>query len=225
MSDERLKRQVAEAALQTIRPLLTPDAVIGVGTGSTANCFIDALAGVRGQFDAAVSSSVATTKRLAERDIRVIDLNDAQTVSVYVDGADEVNPERALIKGGGGALTREKVVAESAEQFICIVDASKTVATLGAFPLPVEVLPMARRLLEEHVRAIGGEPVLREGFVTDNGNAIVDVHGLTIKDPESLETRLNNIAGVVENGLFALATRPDAVLVGTPSGVETVGRL
>ena len=225
MSEERLKRQVAEAALQTVRPLLTPDAVIGVGTGSTANCFIDALAAVRGQFAAAVSSSVATTKRLAERGIRVIELNDARSVVVYVDGADEVNPERALIKGGGGALTREKVVAESAERFICIVDASKTVATLGTFPLPVEVLPMARRLLEDHVRAIGGEPVLREGFVTDNGNAIVDVHGLTIKDPESLETRLNNVAGVVENGLFAVATRPDAVLVGTPSGVETVGRL
>ena len=224
MSEEGLKRQVAEVALQTIRPLLTPDAVVGVGTGSTANCFIDALAAVRGQFAAAVSSSVATTKRLAERGIRVIDLNDAQTVVVYIDGADEVNPERALIKGGGGALTREKIVAESAERFICIVDASKTVVTLGGFPLPVEVLPMARRLLEDQVRTLGGEPVLREGFDTDNGNVIVDVHGLTIKDPETLETRLNNIAGVVENGLFAVATRPDAVLVGTPSGVETIGR-
>lgn len=225
MNQERLKRQVAEAALQAIQPMLAPDAVIGIGTGSTANCFIDALAAVRGQFAAAVSSSVASAKRLTEHRIRVIDLNDAEAVLVYVDGADEVNPRRALIKGGGGALTREKIVAERAERFICIVDASKTVATLGAFPLAVEVLPMARRLLEDHVRALGGEPVLRKGFVTDNGNSIVDVHGLTIKDPEALETRLNNIAGVVENGIFAVATRPDAVLVGTSSGIQTAGRL
>ena len=225
MNQDHLKRQVAEAALQAIQPMLAPDAVLGIGTGSTANCFIDALAAARGQFAAAVASSVASAKRLAERDIRVIDLNEAKTVAVYVDGADEVNPDRALVKGGGGALTREKIVAESARRFLCMVDASKTVATLGAFPLPVEVLPMARRLLEDHVRALGGEPVLRTGFVTDNGNPIVDIHGLTIEAPEALETRLNNIAGVVENGIFAVATRPHAVLVATSRGVQTAGRL
>ena len=221
MNQDDLKRQVADAALQTIEPLLAPDGVIGVGTGSTANYFIDALAKVRGKFAAAVSSSIASSQRLARRGIHMLDLNDAEAVLVYVDGADEVNSDRALIKGGGGALTREKIVAESAARFVCIVDASKTVATLGAFPLPVEVIPMAQRLLARHVYALGGKPVVRRDFVTDNGNPIVDVHGLTIDDPEALETRLNGVAGVVENGIFAVATRPDTVLVGTPSGVET----
>lgn len=220
MSQEELKRRVAEAAAEIVEPLLLRDGVVGVGTGSTANYFIDALARLRGKFAAAVSSSVASSKRLADRGIRVLDLNDAETVLVYVDGADEVDARRALIKGGGGALTREKVVAESAERFICIVDASKAVPVLGAFPLPVEVIPMAERLFARRVRELGGTPVPRAGFVTDNGNRIVDVHGLTIDEPETLETRLNGIAGVVENGIFAVATRPDTVLVATPAGIE-----
>ena len=221
MNQDDLKRQTADAAVQSIEPLLAPDSVIGVGTGSTANYFIDALATLRGKFAAAVSSSVASSERLARHGIRVIDLNDAEALPVYVDGADEVDAERALLKGGGGALTREKIVAASAERFFCIVDAGKIVARLGAFPLPIEVIPMARRLIERQVRALGGKPVLRRNFVTDNGNCIVDAHGLTIADPAALETHLNGIAGIVENGLFAVATRPDTVLVGTSSGVET----
>lgn len=223
MSQEELKRRVAEAAAEIVEPLLLRDGVVGVGTGSTANYFIDALARLHGKFAAAVSSSVASSKRLAGHGIRVLDLNEAETVLVYVDGADEVDAKRALIKGGGGALTREKIVAESADRFICIVDASKAVPVLGAFPLPVEVIPMAERLFALRVRELGGTPVPRAGFVTDNGNRIVDVHGLTIDQPETLETRLNGIAGVVENGIFAVATRPDTVLVATPAGIEVRG--
>lgn len=222
MSREGLKRDAAEAALRLIEPTLTPESVVGVGTGSTANAFIDGLARIRGRFAAAVSSSVASTERLEAASVRVIDLGTAETLAVYVDGADEVAPGLELLKGGGGALTREKIVAASAERFICIVDESKTVDALGTFPLPVEVIPMAMRLVAGRLRELGGDPVLRGGFTTDNGNHILDVHGLAIDDPAALETRINNIPGVVENGIFAVSTRPDTVLVATPEGVRSL---
>lgn len=213
------KQAVARAALELIEPLLARDAVVGIGTGSTANCFIDALAAVRGKFDAAVSSSEGSTARLKAHGIHVLDLNAAPAVVAYVDGADEVDPTNALIKGGGGALAREKVLAASAERFICIVDDSKCVECLGAFPLPVEALPMARGLVARALAGLGGQPVHRQGFRTDNGNVILDVQGLGIADPDALERRMNNIVGTVANGLFA-ANRPSAVLIGTPAGVE-----
>lgn len=220
MTQDERKRQVAAAALELILPSLHADAVVGVGTGSTANHFIDALAGERERFAAAVASSVASAERLQSKGIGVVQLNDVGSVAVYVDGADEVAPDRAVLKGGGGALTREKIVAASAARFVCIVDDTKLVATLGSFPLPVEVIPMAQQLVAERLRALGGNPVPRDGFVTDNGNRILDVHGLAIAEPAALETRINNIPGVVENGLFADSTRPQAVLVGSASGVQ-----
>ena len=220
-SQDELKRLVAQAALEMVVPWLTPGCIVGVGTGSTADCFIDALATVKAKFEAAVSSSDASTLRLQSHGIPVRDLNAVEEVAVYVDGADEVNPERALVKGGGGALTREKIVAASAERFVCIVDQSKLVDVLGAFPLPVEVIPMARRLVAKELARLGGNAVPRAGFVTDNGNHILDVHGLAIDEPAALETRLNNIAGVVENGIFANAA-PQTVLVGTPTGVRLI---
>ena len=220
MTQDDRKRQAAEAALAMILPSLRRDAVVGVGTGSTANHFIDVLAGERKRFAAAVASSVASARRLESKGIRVVHLNDVEGVIVYVDGADEVAPDRAVLKGGGGALTREKIVAASAARFVCIVDNTKLVTRLGAFPLPVEVIPMAERLVTERLRALGGDPVPRDGFATDNGNRILDVHGLAIDDPAALEARINNIPGVVENGLFAISTRPHAVLVGSASGVQ-----
>ena len=222
MSREGLKREAAEAALRLIEPTLTPESVVGVGTGSTANFFIDGLARLRDRFAAAVSSSVASTERLEAAAVRVVDLGTVETLAVYVDGADEVAPGLELLKGGGGALTREKIVAASAERFICIVDESKTVDVLGAFPLPVEVIPMATRLVTRRLRELGGEPVLRAGFTTDNGNHILDVHGLAIDEPAALETRINNIPGVVENGIFAVSTRPDTVLVARSEGVRSL---
>lgn len=222
MSREGLKREAAEAALRLIAPTLTPESVVGVGTGSTANAFIDGLARIRGRFAAAVSSSVASTERLEAAGVRVVDLGTVEALAVYVDGADEVAPRLELLKGGGGALTREKIVAASAERFICILDESKTVDVLGTFPLPVEVIPMATRLVAGRLRELGGEPVLRAGFTTDNGNHILDVRGLAIDDPAALETRINNIPGVVENGIFAVSTRPDTVLVATPEGVRSL---
>ena len=222
MSREGLKRDAAEAALRLIEPTLTPESVVGVGTGSTANFFIDGLARLRDRFAAAVSSSVASTERLEAAAVRVVDLGTVETLAVYVDGADEVAPGLELLKGGGGALTREKIVAACAVRFICIVDESKTVDVLGTFPLPVEVIPMATRLVARRLRELGGEPVLRAGFVTDNGNHILDVHGLVIDDPAALETRINNIPGVVENGIFAVSTRPDTVLVATSEGVRSL---
>ena len=213
-----LKRLVARAALDKVAALLAPGSVVGVGTGSTTNHFIDALVEVKGTFAAAVSSSVASAGRLASHGIRVIDLNDADGIVVYVDGADEVAPGRALIKGGGGAHTREKIVAAAADRFVCIVDETKVVDRLGTFPLPVEVIPMARASVARRLRTLGGEARHRAGFVTDNGNAILDVHGLAIDDPAALEARVNNIAGVVDNGIFA-ANRPHVVLVGTANGV------
>ena len=218
MNQDDMKRSVAKAALEYI----VPDTSIGVGTGSTANMFIDALAGMRERIDGAVASSEVTAKRLIGHGIRVLDLNDvAGNLSVYVDGADEFDDEKCLTKGGGGALTREKIVAAAAETFVCIVDETKKVDVLGGFPLPVEVIPMARNLIARQLADLGGRPVLREGFVTDNGNEILDVHDLRIDDPRGLETRLNQLPGVVTNGLFALRGA-DVILMGTPSGVERI---
>ncbi len=215
MSKDHGKRLAAEAALEFVEE----DAVIGVGTGSTVNLFIDALADMRDRIRGAVSSSEATTARLKDHGIDVVDLNSAGRLPLYVDGADEANRFLQLIKGGGGALTREKIVASASQRFVCIADESKIVDVLGAFPLPVEVIPMARSTVARELVRIGGRPELREGFVTDNGNIILDVHGLSITEPLKLEQTLNNIPGVVTNGLFAL--RPaDLLLVGTESGVR-----
>jgi ribose 5-phosphate isomerase A len=219
MDQDAQKRSAAQAALAYIEPRLTPKTIVGVGTGSTTNFFIDALAEVRHKFDACVSSSEASTERLKAQGVAVLDLNAVDRVEVYVDGADEVNAARQLIKGGGGALTREKIVAASADEFVCIVDASKQVDVLGAYPLPVEVIPMARGLVARAMVQLGGSPELREGFTTDNGNLILDVHGLSITDPADLEARINNLAGVVTNGIFA-AQAANLVLVATPNGVE-----
>ena len=209
MDQDALKKQVAEAALRFV-----PEGeIIGVGTGSTANFFIDGLATLKDRIKGAVASSEATAERLKQHGIEVFSLNDVGNLPVYVDGADEVNSHREMIKGGGGALTREKIVAAAAREFICIVDASKQVKRLGAFPLPVEVIPMARSYVARKLVALGGQPEYREGFVTDNGNIILDIHNLDITNPIELETTLNNIVGVVTNGLFA--KRPaDVVLVG-----------
>ena len=209
MNQDVLKKQVAEAALRFV-----PEGdIIGVGTGSTANFFIDGLATLKDRIEGAVASSEATAERLKQHGIEVFSLNDVGNLPVYVDGADEVNSHREMIKGGGGALTREKIVAAAAREFICIVDASKQVKRLGAFPLPVEVIPMARSYVARKLVALGGQPEYREGFVTDNGNIILDIHNLDITNPIELETTLNNIVGVVTNGLFA--KRPaDVVLVG-----------
>lgn len=217
-NDERqsqMKKQVARAALDWVRD----DAVLGVGTGSTVNCFIDALADSGLRLEAAVSSSEATTRRLRDIGVEVLELNHAGTLDVYIDGADEFDPHRRLIKGGGGALTREKVVAAASRTFVCIVDESKRVGVLGRFPLPVEVIPMARSYVARQIIAIGGQPELREGTITDNGNVILDVHNMDLVDPVDMEQRLNNLAGVVSNGLFAL--RPaDVVLIAGSEGVK-----
>ncbi len=217
MAQNEMKRLAAEAALAYIEPALTPKTVVGIGTGSTANFFIDLLAEVRYKFDGAVASSEASAERLSRHGIRVMDLNATPAVAVYVDGADEVDSNLCLIKGGGGALTREKVVAASAEQFVCIVDHSKLVPRLGTFPLPVEVIPMARGLVARALTRMGGAPVWRQGFVTDNSNILLDVRQLEIEDPWALERAINNIAGVVCNGLFA-ANRADVVFIGGAEG-------
>jgi ribose 5-phosphate isomerase A len=219
MTQDELKQAVARAAADYVASLVAEDAVIGVGTGSTANCFIDALAALKGRFRGAVASSEATASRLKGHGIPVLDLNDVTTMPVYVDGADEVTPKLHMIKGGGGALTREKIVAAVAERFVCIADGSKLVQALGKFPLPLEVIPMARAQVARELTKLGGTPKLREGFLTDNGNIILDVHGLTIADPVELETRLNQIVGVLTNGLFA-RRGADVLLLGTPEGVK-----
>lgn len=211
------KIRVAEAALAWVQE----DSVLGVGTGSTVNCFIDALANSSKRIEAAVSSSDATTARLREAGIEVRELNQAGTLDVYIDGADEFDKHRRLIKGGGGALTREKIIAAASRKFVCIVDESKKVGVLGNFPLPVEVIPMARSYVARQLVAIGGQPVLREGFTTDNGNQILDVHNMNLVDPVTIEQRINNLAGVVTCGLFAM--RPaDVVLMATPRGVVEI---
>ncbi|MFZ5583426.1 MAG: ribose-5-phosphate isomerase RpiA [Pseudomonadota bacterium] len=221
MTQDELKQAVARAAADYVASRVAEDAIIGVGTGSTANCFIDALAAMKGRFRGAVASSEATAARLKGHGIPVLDLNDVSTMPVYVDGADEVTPKLHMIKGGGGALTREKIVAAVAETFICIADGSKLVQALGKFPLPVEVIPMARAQVARELAKLGGTPKLREGFLTDNGNIILDVHGLSIADPVDLESRINQIVGVVTNGLFA-RRGADILLLGTPEEVKTL---
>ena len=223
MNQDELKARVGQHAADYIDRSLTNEAIVGVGTGSTANFFIDALAKSKHKFDGAVASSEATADRLKEHGIAVYDLNDVNEMVVYVDGADEANPRLELIKGGGGALTREKIVASVAREFVCIVDETKMVAVLGKFPLPVEVIPMARSAVARRLVALGGQPVYRQGFVTDNGNVILDVHGMEITDAVGLENEINNITGVVTLGLFA--RRPaDLLLVAGESGVEEVRR-
>ncbi len=215
MNQDDKKRAVAEAALKFVEP----DTVVGVGTGSTANFFIDGLARLR--LRGAVASSEASAKRLAGHGIRLLRLDEAGEIPVYVDGADEATRDGYLIKGGGGALTREKIVAEFSRTFVCIVDDSKIVERLGAFPLPVEVVPMALPLVARRAESLGARPVLREGFTTDNGNAILDLHGLTIEDPIGLERTLDRIPGVVTNGLFC--RRPaDKLLIATSEGVREI---
>jgi len=215
MTQDELKQAVAQAALAHV----VPDAIVGVGTGSTANFFIDALAGMKDRIPGAVASSEATKKRLEGHGIKVLDLNAVSEIPVYVDGADEVNARLHMIKGGGGALTREKIVAAVATKFVCIADASKKVDVMGRFPLPVEVIPMARAHVARQLVKLGGTPKLREGFVTDNGNLILDVHGLTITEPALLEAEINQIVGVVTNGLFALRGA-DVLLLGAVEGVR-----
>lgn len=220
MTQDDYKRAAARAALELVEPRLEPDMVLGIGTGSTANHFIDLLSPLRDAFAGGVASSEASARRLRERGIEVLDLNVTGPIEVYVDGADEANPRLELIKGGGGALTREKIVAQAARQFICIADDSKLVERLGRFPLPVEVLPMARSLVGRELVALGGDPVYRQGVVTDSGNIILDVHNLDIPVPRQMEERINQIPGVVSNGLFAL--RPaDVLILSGAGGVET----
>ena len=217
MNADDMKRQAAEAALDYI----PQGGIIGVGTGSTVNHFIDALAKVKSRIDGAVSSSEASTQRMKQHGIEVLDLNSTGGLEVYVDGADESNRQLHLIKGGGGALTREKIVAAASKQFVCIADESKLVDVLGKFPLPVEVIPMARSYVARELTALGGTPVWRENFVTDNGNLILDVHGLEIMEPMKLETQINQLAGVVTVGIFA--HRPaDVLILGTPNGPKTI---
>ena len=219
-AQDNLKRQVGEAAVEYIDNHLANDSIVGVGTGSTANFFIDALAKIKHKFDGAVASSNASANRLKGHGIRVFDLNAVKDMTFYVDGADEADASKQLLKGGGGALTREKIVASVATRFVCIIDDSKLVNLLGQFPVPLEVIPMARSAVAREIVKQGGQPVLREGFFTDNGNIVLDVHGLTIKpeNARSLEARLNNITGVVTNGIFAL--RPaDVLLISSTTGV------
>ena len=219
MDQEALKKLCAEAALAFVED----DMTVGVGTGSTVNHFIAALASRKARIAGTVSSSEASARRLRDAGIAVMDLNAAGGCDVYVDGADEVTEHLAMIKGGGGALTREKIVAQASRKFVCIADASKLVAVLGKFPLPVEVIPMARSLVAREIVRLGGRPVLREGALTDNGNVILDVHGLWITDPAGLESELNPLPGVVSNGLCA--RRPaDVLLLGTPEGVRRIDR-
>ena len=217
MTQDELKALVGQAAVAYVHP----GSVIGVGTGSTVNQFIEALARMPERIAAAVSSSEQSTRRLQGHGIRVIDANEVESLALYVDGADEIDHRGCMIKGGGGALTREKIVADLAERFVCIADESKLVATLGRFPLPVEVIPMAREQVARRLRALGGEPRLRGGFVTDNGCQIIDVQGLAITDPEATERELSQWPGVVTVGVFA-RNRAGICLLGTPQGVRTL---
>jgi len=217
MTQDEMKKAAAQAALAYVET----GSIIGIGTGSTANHFIDLLAGIKGRIEGTVASSVASAERLKKHGIPVFDLNAVGDLNLYVDGADESSHHLHLIKGGGGALTREKIVAAASKKFVCIADESKLVDVLGKFPLPVEVIPMARSYVARQVVKLGGQPVLREGFTTDNGNVILDVHNLKIMNPVELEEKLNNIVGVVTNGLFAV--RPaDVLILGTPSGAKTL---
>ncbi|MAO13121.1 ribose-5-phosphate isomerase RpiA [Marinobacter sp.] len=223
MTQDELKQAVAKAAVDYIAPKLERSSIVGVGTGSTANFFIDFLAQYKDEFDGAVASSEATAERLKKHGIEVYDLNSVSEMEFYVDGADETNANLELIKGGGAALTREKIVAAVAKTFICIADDSKMVSILGDFPLPVEVIPMARSHVGREIVKLGGDPVYRDGVTTDNGNIIIDVHNLNISRPIQMEEKLNNIVGVVTNGLFA--RRPaDLLLLGTSEGVKRISR-
>ena len=223
MTQDQLKQAVAQAAIDFILPKLDEKSIVGVGTGSTANFFIDLLAQHKMAFDGAVASSEATAQRLKSHGIPVYDLNSVSDLEFYVDGADESNERLELIKGGGAALTREKIVAAVAKTFICIADESKLVPLLGAFPLPVEVIPMARSHVARQLVKLGGDPVYREGVLTDNGNIILDVHNMRIDIPVQLEEQINNIVGVVTNGLFA-ARPADLLLLGTKDGVKALTR-
>lgn len=217
MTPDEKKQQVAKAALEYV----VEDTIIGVGTGSTANYFIDALATIKHKIEGTVASSEATANRLKSHGIPVLELNSVDEISVYIDGADESNRYLHLIKGGGGALTREKIVAAASKRFVCIADNSKLVDVLGKFPLPVEVIPMARSYVARELVKLGGQPVWRQGFTTDNGNVILDLHNLKISEPVKLETLLNEITGVVTNGLFA--SRPaDVLLLGSDKGVQVL---
>ncbi|MCU7924605.1 MAG: ribose-5-phosphate isomerase RpiA [Candidatus Thiodiazotropha sp. (ex Dulcina madagascariensis)] len=216
MHADELKKQAAKAALEYVK-----GGIIGVGTGSTVNHFIDYLASVKGKIDGTVSSSEASTERLKQHGIPVLDLNAAGELEIYIDGADESDHYLNLIKGGGGALTREKIIAGASKKFVCIADESKLVDILGSFPLPVEVIPMARSHVARQLVKLGGTPVWRESFVTDNGNAILDVHNLEIMKPREMEQRINAIAGVVTTGIFALRGA-DVLILGTEAGAKTV---
>ncbi|MBV1919534.1 MAG: ribose-5-phosphate isomerase RpiA [Pseudomonadales bacterium] len=217
MTQDELKKAVAKAAIEYV----VEDAIVGVGTGSTANYFIDYLAEIKGKIEGAVASSEASKQRLEAHGIPVYDLNAVDDIPVYVDGADEADHNLCLVKGGGGALTREKIVAAVSGKFICIADGSKKVAILGNFPLPIEVIPMARSFVARELVKLGGDPVYREGFVTDNGNIILDVHNMQIDEPIAMESKINNITGVVTNGLFA-RRGADVLLLATENGVETI---
>ena len=218
MTQDEMKQAVAQAALKYV----VKDTIIGVGTGSTANFFIDALASMKDDIKGTVASSVATQERLESHGIQVFDLNEVEEISVYIDGADESDAALNLIKGGGGALTREKIVAAVSDQFVCIADESKLVDVMGEFALPVEVIPMSANYVKRQIiQRIGGTPELREGFVTDNGNLILDVKGLKITDPKAMENELNSIVGVVTNGLFA-NRGANVLLLGTPNGVKVI---
>ena len=219
MTQDELKLSVAQAAIA----YLPNDAIIGVGTGSTANFFIDELAKIKHKIEGTVASSDASAARLKKHGIAVLDLNSVDKLPVYVDGADEITAGLAMIKGGGGALTREKIVAAVAKKFICIADASKLVNVLGKFPLPIEVIPMARSWVAREMVKLGGQPALRQGFTTDNGNVILDVRGLEILNPSELERTINNIPGVVTNGLFALRGA-DVLLLAEANGVRTISK-
>ncbi|MEH6444634.1 MAG: ribose-5-phosphate isomerase RpiA [Oceanospirillaceae bacterium] len=221
MTQDEMKLAVAKAAIEYITPKLDKDSVIGVGTGSTANLFIQELAAIKHMFDGAVASSEESARRLQEIGISVYELNDINEMVVYVDGADEFDPQLNLIKGGGAALTREKIVAAVAKEFVCIVDDTKQVTRLGAFALPVEVIPMARSYVARELAKLNGQPVYRQGVITDNGNVIIDVEDLDVIDAKGLEAKINSIVGVVTNGLFA-QRNADVVLMGTNNGVETL---
>lgn len=221
MTQDEMKKAVAQAALDRILPHLEEDTILGIGTGSTANLFIDALAAHKTRFDGAVASSQASADRLKAHGIPVYDLNSVSNLPFYIDGADEFDPHLNLIKGGGAALTREKIVAAVSKEFICIVDQTKQVEVLGNFPLPVEVIPMARSYVARELVKLGGDPEYREGVVTDNGNVILDVFNLKIVDPKSLEQQINMLTGVVTNGLFA-HRGANVILMGTPQGVQEI---
>ncbi len=216
-TQEKQKRAVAQAAIQHV----SIGNVVGVGTGSTANYFIDELAKIKHKIEGAVASSENTAQRLREHHIEVLDLNSVGELPVYIDGADEITEHLHMIKGGGGALTREKIVAATAKKFVCVADQSKLVEVLGTFPIPVEVIPMARSYVARAIVQLGGHPVLRQGFITDNGNVILDIHGLQILNPVELETNLNQITGIVTNGLFA-RRGANVLLLGTDKGIRTI---